>query len=307
MDAITKILIVDDDPVTCKTLSTVLEREGFNVDAALSGRDGLKRMKAKPADIVLLDLKLPDAEGIELLPKLKKIKGEFEVIMITGFASLDTAVEAIRLGAAGYMIKPVMMSQFLTLINTLAEKQRLALEKRADEGKIRLLISVLKATRMASRLLLRAEDPDALVRGICDTLIQTDGFGSSWIILNTPGGKLMTSASAGMGSCFVPVIKQFKSKEKTGCFQLAMEAEGPVLLENQPAKYNTCQLPEKLKNHQVLIIKLAFRDKNYGFLSVSLPSVIIRDKRILDLVEDVARDTAFAIDRIYQQKTDGLS
>ncbi len=101
-----QILIADDEPAIVDILRRSLEKEPYRVTTAANGTEVLDRLKAEDFDLVVLDILMPGADGIEILKRLKKQSPETEVILITGHASIDTAIEAIRLGAADYLRKP---------------------------------------------------------------------------------------------------------------------------------------------------------------------------------------------------------
>ena len=101
-----KVLVVDDEPVVANSIRRTLSRRGFQVEEAFTGREALTRILDEMYDLVLLDMKMPDASGLELLPTIHKHRPKLPVVMVTGYASIDTAVEAIQRGASDYMAKP---------------------------------------------------------------------------------------------------------------------------------------------------------------------------------------------------------
>ena len=101
-----KVLVVDDEVVAANSVRRTLTRRGFRVDEAFSGREALNRILNEMYDLVLLDMKMPDTNGLELLPTIKKHRPALPVVMVTGYASIDTAVEAIQRGATDYVAKP---------------------------------------------------------------------------------------------------------------------------------------------------------------------------------------------------------
>ena len=101
-----KVLVVDDEAVVANSIRRTLSRRGYRVEEAFSANDALNRILSDMYDLVLLDMKMPDANGLELLPTIKKHRPALPVVMVTGYASIDTAVEAIQRGAADYMAKP---------------------------------------------------------------------------------------------------------------------------------------------------------------------------------------------------------
>ena len=120
-----KILIVDDEKDTRDTLEEILIDEGYQTFAALSGRSALMKVKKNKPDLVLLDIKMPKMDGIEALNRIKKINKHVGVIMITAFGALDTAKDAMRLGAYDYITKPFDMILIKTVVKeALAEKKK---------------------------------------------------------------------------------------------------------------------------------------------------------------------------------------
>ncbi|MGA9349195.1 MAG: response regulator [Anaerolineae bacterium] len=131
MDEKEIILIVDDDESTRRSLRLIFEKMGYETETAGTGREALEKAQVRFFNTALLDIKLPDMEGIELLAPLKEMYPDMVVIMITAYASLETAVRALNEGASAYIIKPLNMDEVLTMVRDVLEKQRLVMENRA--------------------------------------------------------------------------------------------------------------------------------------------------------------------------------
>jgi YesN/AraC family two-component response regulator len=101
-----KILIVDDDTAVRSTLSRILRAQGYLIDEASSGREALEKSLSTDFDIILLDVVMPRMSGMDVLLELKKVKPKTKEIMITGFATIHNAIEAIKKGASDYISKP---------------------------------------------------------------------------------------------------------------------------------------------------------------------------------------------------------
>ncbi|GAB6113043.1 sigma-54-dependent transcriptional regulator [Desulfomicrobium salsuginis] len=123
-----RVAIVDDEEIVCRRLSQVLAKEGFEVEAFMMGRSFLERMVQLPFDIVFLDMRLPDISGLELLPRIKSLRSEAEVIIVTGHQSVDTAIEAIRNGAFHYVCKPVNLTEIRLLAQNAKDRIAMRLE-----------------------------------------------------------------------------------------------------------------------------------------------------------------------------------
>jgi DNA-binding NtrC family response regulator len=131
-----KILVIDDDPSLRNMLNIVLKNEGYRVTSLESAIVALRRLKKESFDLIISDIKMPDVSGIDLLRKVKSINSEIPVIMITGFASTNDAVEAMKLGAEDYVIKPFNLDELKIIINKSLYKKDI--EKENVELKTRL-------------------------------------------------------------------------------------------------------------------------------------------------------------------------
>ena len=109
----TSILIVDDDLGVRLMLSSVLNNEGYVVETVKSGTEAIKACKTSVFDVALIDIKLPDVKGVDLLKKLKKLRPNMIKIIITGYPSLESAVKAINEKADGYILKPFEVTDLL--------------------------------------------------------------------------------------------------------------------------------------------------------------------------------------------------
>lgn len=115
------ILVVDDDETVLLVFKEVLLSEGYGVDTAETGAEAIEKSKTKYYDLALLDIRLPDMSGTELLTKMHESKPKMVKIMVTGYSSLDYAIEAVNKGADAYLTKPVKPDSLLKLV---AEKMR---------------------------------------------------------------------------------------------------------------------------------------------------------------------------------------
>lgn len=127
------ILIVDDDPSIRKVMAAILEEKGYKVDTAETGKIAIQKSKTKFYNLALLDIRLPDIEGTELLTQMKQTTPPMIKIMVTGYPSLQNAVEALNKGANAFIIKPLNIDQALEIIENLLEKQRESLAMTQDK------------------------------------------------------------------------------------------------------------------------------------------------------------------------------
>ena len=130
------ILIIDDEKAIRKTLSEILSFEGYKIDEAADGEEGLKRFGEKNFDLVLCDIKMPKIDGIEFLEKAREINADIPIIMISGHGNIDTAVEAVKKGAFDYISKPPDLNRLLITLRNATEKQNLVTETKVLKRKV---------------------------------------------------------------------------------------------------------------------------------------------------------------------------
>ena len=130
------ILIIDDEKAIRKTLSEILSYEGYKIDEAADGEEGLKKLREKEFDVILCDIKMPKIDGIEFLEKSKDINGDTPIIMISGHGTIETAVEAVKKGAYDYISKPPDLNRLLITIRNAMDKNQLVAETKVLKRKV---------------------------------------------------------------------------------------------------------------------------------------------------------------------------
>jgi DNA-binding NtrC family response regulator len=130
------ILIIDDEKAIRKTLSEILSFEGYKIEEASDGEEGLKVFKEKTYDVVLCDIKMPKLDGIEFLQKAGEINPDVPIIMISGHGNIETAVEAVKKGAYDYISKPPDLNRLLITIRNAMDKSSLVTETRVLKRKV---------------------------------------------------------------------------------------------------------------------------------------------------------------------------
>lgn len=126
-----KILIVDDEPFICENLERILKEESYATVVAQTGAQALERFKQEPVDLIFLDLNLPDIHGLEILKRVKEWDADLLVIIMTGYASVESAVEALKMGAYDYIKKPFKADVIKLIVKLALETQSLKREVRS--------------------------------------------------------------------------------------------------------------------------------------------------------------------------------
>jgi len=131
------VLVIDDEPIVLDSCRRILKQEGFDVNGAFNGREGLKKIEEDKYDAVLVDWKLPEIDGMEVLRIIKKNHPEVIVVMITGYPSVESAVKAMKLGVSDYVSKPFTPDELKeTIIKAIEHSREVKKEKQEAETPI---------------------------------------------------------------------------------------------------------------------------------------------------------------------------
>ena len=129
-----RILIIDDDENIRKALAAILEEEGYMVDTAETAKQAIEKTEKNIYNLALIDMRLPDMEGIELLTKMKDTTPKMRKVIVTGYPTLHNAIEAVNRGADAYILKPFDVEKVLATIKEQLKKQEE--EKRFSQEKV---------------------------------------------------------------------------------------------------------------------------------------------------------------------------
>ena len=140
----TRVLLVDDEEEFVQALSERLKIRDYNVTISLTGEDAIEKIKHYNFDVVILDVLMPRMDGIEALKMIKRMKPLIEVIMLTGHATVETAIEGMKLGAHDYLMKPCETEDLVLKINRAYDKKT-EHEERIREAKVKEIISSPRA------------------------------------------------------------------------------------------------------------------------------------------------------------------
>ncbi|MGB9903891.1 MAG: sigma-54-dependent transcriptional regulator, partial [Desulfotomaculales bacterium] len=128
------ILVIDDEPGVLEALSDVLTDNGYRVEGAASGGEGLEKIEKINPDAVLLDIRMPDIDGLKVLELVKRQGERTPIILITAYGSTQTTIEAMKLGAFDYLMKPLKINDLLEVLKKAVEVKELIERARAGES-----------------------------------------------------------------------------------------------------------------------------------------------------------------------------
>tara|TARA_R110002072_G_scaffold80176_1_gene184473 strand:- start:109 stop:1275 length:1167 start_codon:yes stop_codon:yes gene_type:complete len=162
------ILVVDDDRPIRSTLREILEFEKFKVEEAENGEEALEKVKNQKFDLVLCDIKMPKMDGIEVLEKLQEMQHDLPVVMISGHGTIETAVEAIKMGAFDFIAKPLDLNRLLVTVRNALDKSELVQETKTLRKKVHLsklndIVGESKAIQEVKSLIAKVAPTEARV------------------------------------------------------------------------------------------------------------------------------------------------
>lgn len=169
------ILVVDDEKEACSLLALFLEQEGYDVTAVYDGPDALEVVKSGHLDIVLLDIRMPKMNGIEVLRRIKEISEDVIVIMETAVDDLETAMLAVKEGASDFLRKPVNLFELSLSIEKALDKRRLIFENREYQKRLEEKVAEQTATLRKLYLDLKRANLD-IVRALSETIEAKDPY-----------------------------------------------------------------------------------------------------------------------------------
>src|SRR2546427_6485637 len=190
------ILVVDADPEAALLLSDFLEREGYSVVVAATGAEGLRRIHEERFALVLLDLKLPDVDGTVLMREAGRVEAPPEVIVVTGHATLDSAIQAVESGSAGYILKPVDLSRLGAIVARVFDRRRLTQDNVRLHAELAERLGESEALAAISATVSSTLDVREALRRICRELARLLGADTVAAYLHEFGtGQLVPTAA----------------------------------------------------------------------------------------------------------------
>jgi len=191
--------------------------------------------------------------------------------------------------------KDTLVNQVAALRQRIAELETSEAQLKQAEQRIGHLNAVLRAIRSVNQLITGEKDRERLLQEACQNLVGTRGYYAAWIALLHNSGKLITTAQAGLGKDFLPLVEQFENGKLTPCGEKALAQSGLVITENPSSTCRDCSLSTKSAGRGAMTVRLEHGAKIFGLASVSIPRDIIRDKEEQSLFQEVVRDIALAL------------
>jgi putative nucleotidyltransferase with HDIG domain len=287
-----KILIVEDEMIVAEDVKKILRRLGYVVCAVVSsGKEAVIKAEQNNPDLVLMDIVLKGSmTGVEAADQIRT-RFEIPIVYLTAYADKETLERAKITVPYGYILKPFGERELHSTIE-------IALHKKQMEMHIKHLNTVLRAIRNVNLLITKEKNRNKLLKGICNNLIETRGYDTAWIAIIDESGSLVTTAHAGLGKGFLPMLKLMKRGKFPECGRKAIKQHEVLVIEDVSSACANCPLFDKHKGRGALVVRLESDGKIYGLLAVSIAPDFITDEDELSLFSEVAADVALALHTI---------
>jgi K+-sensing histidine kinase KdpD len=257
-----RILVIDDEPNVIRFCQRALEKQGFEVEGALRGEEGLQLLKGGGFDLTLLDVKLPGRDGLDVLSTIQEVDPEMAVIIITGHGTMKVAVRALRSGAQDFLLKPFTPEEFVASVQKVLEKRRLLQENLRLKARLpileisKALISEMNLERLAQLTLETARHALGAARG-------------SLMLLDEERQELFISAALGLSD---EVMATTRVKMGQGLAGLAAQMRKPILLSDQVENDPVIRASlTQSDTGSAICVPLMLKDRVLGVLNVSRP------------------------------------
>ncbi len=298
-----RILVVDDEQRMCDSLSTLLTRNGYIVETAGDARRALDLYAERDFDLVISDIKLPEMSGIDLLQKIRADDPGAMVILMTAYASLDTAVAAINMGAYDYLLKPIEFTQLKLAAKRALEKrdleiarQRLLAELQIKNDLLNRRIAEVDALYQAGVVLSQSMELKPLLENIIKLALNVIGASvGSVMLLDPEHGELTVSASVGLSE---QVRAQTRLRLGESIAGHVAETGEALLIQDLKSDQRFSRFGKgNYETSSLISVPLKVKDRVIGVLNLSDPKhgTVFEDND-LRLLETFASQAAVAID-----------
>ncbi|MBM2837738.1 MAG: Response regulator [Deltaproteobacteria bacterium] len=292
------VLIVDDDALIREITKDLLTGAGHAVFTAKDTLEGLDLLKKEEINAVILDIVMPLHSGFEMIPQIKKVNTDISIIIMTAFASLDSAIEAIRMGAYDYIRKPLKEEEVLHAVNRGMERNRLLVENSSLTQRLEERIKRLELFETISRAVSSTLDLQKLLEKIMDITKSVLGAEAcSVLLLDEAKGELVFTVALGEKS---EEVREFRIKSGQGIAGWVLQHGEPLLItdiKTDGRYYRELDDKTGFETRSMIAVPLLVKDKSVGVIEV-INKVIgsLFDKVDEDTLVTMAGQIAVAVD-----------
>ena len=295
-----RILLIDDDNHLRRTLSDILRVNGYDTVIAKDGAEGLALFEQNPINLVLIDLMLPDMPGLNILERIKADRPTTEAIILTGNASLDTAIEATNRGAFSYLVKPYEIDQLILNVKRAIEKQQAEEKIISNSLELQRINTELKALHEVSLAISREIDLDRLLLEVLHTLVEIEifRFERKGMVFLTGDDGLRLISHIG----FSEVEMEHCRNTRIGdCLCGLAVASGEIIISgNSHTDKHHCISNQCIPPHGHIILPLKTRNTVLGVLALFIQADIEVDEQGIKLLTTIAHQIGIAINNAKQ-------
>jgi len=270
-----KILVVDDEKRMCESLQTLLSKAGYNVTTVEKGEEALRRINKSDFDLVITDIKMPQVDGLDILKAARTKDEDALVILMTGYASLESAISAINQGAYDYLMKPIEFADLKLTIQRALEKRRadkdrtnLLMELQEKNTELKKKVEELDALYKAGLSLSTTEDlKELLSRIVALATSVIDAKSGSIMLIQKPEDILTIEAAIGLDE---EIIQQTRLELGSSIAGYIAQKGEPVMVENIEKDARFKHFSKKhYATHSLLCVPLKVKDKILGVINLS--------------------------------------
>ncbi len=286
-----RILVIDDEEIVHESCHRILAPEGHTVERAFTGQEAFKKMEEVAYDLIITDLMMPGMSGMEALKKIKEENATVGIIMITGYSTAETAVEAMKLGAFDYLPKPFTPDELISVVNNALEKREVLLKTRHLESAFRDASASISSSLNLNEVL------ELIVKSVVNVLKVK---GCSVNLLDDTGKRLETRVSFGLSERYLtkgPIDTDKSMKESL---------EGKTVLIKDVTHDKRIQYPDEAREEgivSILSIPLRTKEKIIGVLRVYTGEVREFSAEEMEVVNKLATQAGIALmnAKLYQE------
>lgn len=309
------VLLVDDDTILRESIAAYLEDAGYQIQEAANGVIALEMFRQQQPDLVLTDLRMPEMDGMELLPILVKEAPEMPVVIVSGMGTMDDSIQALRLGAWDYITKPIHDFELLDhALNKAFEHAKLTRELREyrehleDEvakrtAELARLNQALRTLSRCNESLIHAESETLFLEELCHVITETGGYAGAWVgfIETQPQGKVLQHV-ASQGVMSTNTTDSFDLDvsadiEELTALHAASMGETKVVqdLALDPCQCGLCNKLRELDVRSLAAFPLMAEETLFGVLAIYSHEANVYGEEEVRLLSELAGDLGFGI------------
>ncbi len=284
---VNRICVVDDEETIVQLLTEYFQNLGYEVDGFTDPVQAVKSIKEKAYDLVMTDLKMPSMDGMQVVREVRSTGRDTLIIIFTGYASLDSAIQAVKEGVYDYLRKPFRLKEIEVVVNRALQKLELERSNRKLNEKLKLLNSYMRLLNDVNRIVYQVVDRKMAVQMILDTL--NEGLKLKQIAVMLPDSEKRFKPFAVSGIEAHYIDKLTFTRDSLICGEKVPEKEKLYLESIGNFTIDAIEFGKPTPFHNFLLIPIVYRDLLKGFLWIfNLDSKSIEMEELINLLQVVA-------------------